>query len=67
MSGLNLRADCQRPTLVPPFNSCDDAVPVSVQALAVKCHYNAGTDVSRGSLETTDNRVLDIMCLTWDK
>ena len=27
---------------------------------------SAGTDVGRGSLETTGNRVLDIMCLTWD-
>ena len=60
MSGHNLQADSS-------FNSVANAAPVSVQALSVQCHYSSGTDVGRDSLETTDNRVLDIMCLKWDE
>ena len=64
MSGHNLRAVCQRRTLVPLFNSGANAALVSVHALPVQSHYSAGTDVGRGSLETTDNSVLHhIMCL----
>ena len=40
---------------------------ISVQALPVQFHYSAGTDVGRGSFETTGNRVLDIMSHTWDE
>ena len=67
MSGPNLRADCEHRILAPPFNSDANAAPVSVQTLQVQCHYSAGTDVGRGSLEITGNRVLDILCLTWDE
>ena len=67
MFGYILRADCQRCTFVPPFNTSANAAPVSVQALPVRCPYSAGTDVGRGSLETADNRVLNSMCLTWDE
>ena len=48
-------------TLAPPFNSGANAATVSVQTLPVQCHYSAGTDVGRGSLETTGNRLFDIM------
>ena len=58
--------DCQWRMLALPFNSGVNAAPASVQALPVQCHYSAGTDVGRGSLETTGNRVLDIMYHTWD-
>ena len=57
--------DCQRRTLPPPLNSGANAAPVSVQALPVQFHYSAGTDVGRGTLETTGNRVFDIMSHTW--
>ena len=50
-------------TLDPPFNSSANAGPVSVQAVSVQCHYSEGTDVGRCSLETTGNRVFDIMSL----
>ena len=43
--------------LAPTFNSGANAAPVSVQTLPVQCHYSAGPDVGRGSLETTGNRV----------
>ena len=46
------------------FNTCANAAPVSVKALPVQCDYSAGTDVGRGSLETT---MLDITCLTRDE
>ena len=52
-------------TLAPPFNSGANAAPVSVQTLPVQCHYSAGTDVGRGSLEATGNRMFDIMSHTW--
>ena len=64
MSGQNHQVDCQRRALVPLFNSGNNAAPVSVQALPVQRRYSAGTNVGRGSFETTGNRVLDIMCLT---
>ena len=35
-----------------------------MKALPVQCDYSAGTDVGRGSLETT---MLDITCLTRDE
>ena len=56
-----LRVDGQRCTLARLFKSSANAAPVSVQALPVQCRYNTGTDVGRGSLETTGNRVLDII------
>ena len=59
--------DCLWHILVPLFNSSANAAIVSVQALPVVCHYNAGTNVGRGSLETIGNRVFDIMPLTWDE
>ena len=55
---------CQQRTLVPPFNSGANAALVSVQVLPVHSHYSAGTDGGRGSLESTGNRVSDLMCLT---
>ena len=58
MSGHNLRANCHQRTLAPPFNSGLIAAIVSVQALPVRCHYSAGTDIGRGSIETTGNIVL---------
>ena len=64
LSGHNIQADCQRHTLVPPFNSGANAAPVSIQVLPVHCHYSGGTDVGHGSVETTGNRVFDIMYLT---
>ena len=67
VSGHNLRADRQRLTPAPLFNSCAKAAPVSVQVLPVQFHYSAGTDVCRGILETTDKKVLDSMCLKWDE
>ena len=72
MSGHNLLADCQQRTLAPPLNIGANAAPISVHALSVhalpvQCHYSTGTDVRRGSLETNGNRVLDIICLTWDE
>ena len=62
-----LLIDCQGGTLAPPFKSGANAAPVSVQTLPVQCHYSAGTDVGRGSPETTGNRVFDIMSHTWEK
>ena len=60
--------NCQRRTMAPPFNSGANAVPVLVQALPVQGHYSAGTDVGRrDSLETTGNRVFDIISHTWDE
>ena len=53
--------------LDPPLNSGANAAPVSVQALAVQCHYHAGTDVGRGSLETTGNRVSGRPGMPWGK
>ena len=67
MSGHNLRTDCQRHTLVLSLNSNANAGLISVQALPVHCHYSADTDVGHGSLETIGNRVLVIMCLTWEE
>ena len=56
------RADCQRDALAPLLNSGANTAPASVQ-----CHYSAGTDFGCGILETTGNRVFDIMSRTWDE
>ena len=58
--------DCQPWSLAPPFNSGANTAPVSMQTRPVQCHYSVGTDVGRDSLETTGNRVFDIMSHMWD-
>ena len=60
VSGHNLRADCQRRTLVPPFNSGANVYSYHIAAgtaIAVSLLHSAGNDVGCGSLETTGNRV----------
>ena len=50
--------------MVPPFESSANAAPVSVQALsAVQVQLLAVVALK----ELTGNKVLRIMCLTWDK
>ena len=64
LSGHNIQADCQWCTMVPPFESSANAAPVSVQALsAVQVQLLAVVALK----ELTGNKVLRIMCLTWDK
>ena len=48
--------------LIHPLTTVLMQLPISAGAVS-----SAGTDVDRGSLKTTGNRVLDIMCLTWDE
>ena len=62
LSGHNHRADCEWPAMVPPFDNGANAARISPGAVS-----SAGTDVGRGSLDKTGNRVLHNMCLTWDE
>ena len=56
--------------LVYSNNSClaiiSGQIASSIPGLPVQCHYSACTDVGLGSLETTGNRVFDIMSPMWD-
>ena len=57
------------------FRRIDSGVPWFLRSTRVLMSFrisagavsSAGTYVGRDSLETSGNRVLDIMCLTWDE
>ena len=67
MSAHNLRADFQRLTLVPHLTAV--LMQLSYQYRQGQCTFIAvqALKLAVVALKTTDNRVLDIMCLTWDE